>query len=159
MVEIGCTSNCNLKTGMDSVEFSKYLQQAIIPLYPDSQDIPGRTVILIVDSVPGRNDRDMIAALRARGFYHVAGVPNTTHVTQPTDRNYGPFKTIYRKNLTELTRQRQAKGSTIRPVDIPILVFGDGDKLRNVFNETFGVDINISIWKLIGISPFTYKCF
>ena len=47
---------------------------------------------------------------------------------------------------------------TIRPVDIPTLVFGDGDKLRNTFNETFGVDINLAIWKLIGISPFNRKC-
>ena len=26
VVERGCTANCNLKAGMDSVEFSKYLQ-------------------------------------------------------------------------------------------------------------------------------------
>ena len=47
---------------------------------------------------------------------------------------------------------------TTRPVDITILVFGDGDKLRNKFNDNFGVDINLAIWKLIGISPFTCKC-
>ena len=86
------------------MEFSKYLQQAIMPLYPDSQDIPGKRVLIIVDSGPGRYDRDMLAALRSRGFYLMAGVPNTTHVTQITDINYGPFKKIYRKNLTELTR-------------------------------------------------------
>ena len=159
MVERGCTANCNLKAGLDSVEFSKYLQQAIIPLYPDSQDIPGKMVIIIVGSVTGRYDREILVVLRARDFYIMAGVPNTTHVTHPTGRNYCSFKTIHRWNLTELTRQRQSQGLNIRPVYIPILVFGDGDKLRNTFNETFGVDINIAIWKLIGISPFTYKCF
>ena len=108
VVERGCTANCNLKARMHSVEFSKYLQQAIMPLYPDSQYITGKRVLIIVDSGLGRYDRDMLVVLRARGFYIVAGVPNTTHVTQPTDRNYGPFKTIFRENLTELTRQRQA---------------------------------------------------
>ena len=47
---------------------------------------------------------------------------------------------------------------TIRPVDILILVFGDGAKTRNTFNENFGVDINLAIWKLIGVIPFTRKC-
>ena len=113
---------------------------------------------MIVDSGLGKYDRKMLVALGARGFYLVAGVTNTTNVTRPTDRNYGPFKTVYQKNRTELTRQRQEQGLTIRPVDIPILVIGDDDKLRNTFNETFGVDINLAIWKLIGISPFTRKC-
>ena len=157
MVDRGFTANFNLKAGMDSMEFSKYLQQAIMPLYPDSQDIPGKRVLIIVDSGPVRYDREMLVSLRYRGFYLMAGFQNTTHVTQPTDRNYGPFKNIYRKNLTELTRKRQAQGLTIIPVDIPILVFGYGDRLRNAFNETFGVDINLAIWKLIGISPFTSK--
>ena len=57
VVEIGCTENCNSKAGMNSVEFSKYLQQAIMAMYPDSQDIPGKRVIIIVGSVPGRYDR------------------------------------------------------------------------------------------------------
>ena len=100
----------------------------------------------------------MLVALGSIGFYLMVGVPNTTHVTQPTDKNYGPFKNIYRKNLTELTRQHHAHGFTIILVDIPILVFGGGDKLRNTFNETFGVNINLAIWKLIGIGPFTRKC-
>ena len=60
VVERGCTANCNLKSGMDSVKFSKYLQQEIMPLYPDSQDIPGKRVILIVDSVPGLGDMSKI---------------------------------------------------------------------------------------------------
>ena len=145
VVERGCTANCNLKSGMDSEKFSKYLQQEIMPLYPDSQDIPGKRVLIIVDSGPGRYDRDMFMALRARGLYLMSGVPNTTHVTQPNDRNYGPFKMIYRNNLTELTRQSQAQGLTIRPVNITILVFRDGDKLRNTFNETFGVNTNLDI--------------
>ena len=48
----------------------------------------------------------MLATLRARGFYLMAGVPNNnnTHVTQATYQNYGQFKTIYRIGLKDLTR-------------------------------------------------------
>ena len=127
-------------------------------LYPDSQDIIGEMVLIIVDSVPGRYSIEMLVALRSMRLYLMVGVPNTTHVTQTTDQKYGPFKTIYRKNLTELTWQRQAQGLTIRLVYILILVFGDGDKLRNKFNETFRVNTNLAIWKLIGISLITCKC-
>ena len=129
-----------------------------MPLYTDSQYILGKRVLIIVYSGRGKYDREIVVALRARGLYLMAGVPNTTHVTQSTDRNCGPFKTVYQKNLTELTRKRKVKGLTIRTVDIPILVFDDGDKLINTFNDTFGFDINLAIWKLVCISPFTHKC-
>ena len=101
----------------------------------------------------------MLATLRARGFYLMAGVPNTTRVTQSTDRNYGPFKKIYRINLKELTRQRQASRTTIKVNDIPLLVFGGGGSgLRNIFEETFGASNNIAVWKEIGINPFNRNC-
>ena len=44
VVERGCTANCNLKAGMDSVKILKYSQQAIMTMYPDSQDITGNRV-------------------------------------------------------------------------------------------------------------------
>ena len=88
---------------MDAVEFEKYLSNRILPLYPDAKDVPLKRVAIIVDSGPGRLNLQMLAKLRVRGFYLIAGVPNTTHVTQATDRNYGWFKSIYRNNLTKLT--------------------------------------------------------
>ena len=146
VVENECKVNCNAKSGMDAVDFSKYLQTYVMPLYPDAQDNPGKRVLIIVDSGPGRIDMDMLATLRAHGFYLMAGVPNTTHVTQATDRNYGPFKTIYRTNLKELTRQHQASRTTIKVNDVPLLVFGGGGSgLRNTFEETTGVSNNISV--------------
>ena len=104
VVDNECTVNCNVKAGMDAVEFSKYLQTSVMPLYPDAQDTPRKRVLIIVDSGPGRLDLDMLATLRASAFYLMVGVPNTTHVNQATYRNYGPFKTIYIINLKELTR-------------------------------------------------------
>jgi len=67
--------------------------------------VTGKRVVIIVDSDTGRVSTDMIAELRLRGFYLILGVPNTTHVTQATDRNYGPFKKNYCDNLSKLTEQ------------------------------------------------------
>ena len=39
------------------------------------------------------------------------------------------------------------------------MVFGGGGSvLRNTFEETFGVNNNISVWKKIGINPFNRNC-
>ena len=59
---------------MDAVEFSMYLQTSVMPLYPDAKETPGKIVLIIVDSGPGRLDLDMLATLRARGFYLMTGV-------------------------------------------------------------------------------------
>ena len=48
-----CTANCNAKACMDAVEFSNYLQKSVMPIYPDTQDTPGKRVLIIVDSGPG----------------------------------------------------------------------------------------------------------
>ena len=122
VVENEFTVNCNAKAGMDAVEYLKYLQTSVMPLYPDAQDTPGKRVLIIVDSGNGQIDLDILATLRSCGFYLMANFTNTTHVTQETDRNYGPLKIIYRINLKELTRQRQASRTTIKVNDIPLLV-------------------------------------
>ena len=97
--------------------------------------------------------------LSARGFYLMSGIPNTTHTTQATDRNYGPFKTIFGVNLKELIKQRQASRTTMKVNGIPLLVFGSGGSgLRNTFEETFGVSNTIAVWKEIGINPFNQNC-
>ena len=75
----------NIKAGMDSIEFAKYIFSTILPLFPDSEDTPGKRVAIIVDSGPGRVNSSMLAQIRIRGFYLIPGVPNTTHVTQVTD--------------------------------------------------------------------------
>ena len=105
VIENECTVNYNTKDGMDAVEFSMYLQTSVMTLYPDAQDTPGKRVLIIVDIGPGRLDLDMLATPRARGFYLMAGVPNTTHVTQATDRKYGPFKT--RQYIELISRSSQ----------------------------------------------------
>ena len=96
--------------------------------------------------------------MRIKGFYLIPGVPNTTHVTQATDRNYGWFKSIYRTNLTKLTAHRAGnkekkseakqrdevppnKKETIQPTDIPLLIFG-GTVIDEEGVDSEGVDDN-----------------
>ena len=71
----------------------------------------------------------MLAQLRIRGFYLIPGMPNITHVTQVTDRNYGLFKLVYQYNpvkLTEYIVSDKSDKKTIQPTYIPLLIFGCG---------------------------------
>jgi hypothetical protein len=58
-------------------------------------DVPGKRVMLKVDSRPGRLNIELLAELHLLGFYLYPGVPNMTAVSQETDQNYSPFKTQY----------------------------------------------------------------
>ena len=35
-------ANCNMKAGMDVEEFCKYVEECIVPLYPDADDKPSK---------------------------------------------------------------------------------------------------------------------
>ena len=74
---------------MDTIEFAKYLESSIVPLYPNARDEPGLQVAVLVDSGPGHLNSVMLAEMKLLGFYLLPGVPNTTHITQATDQNYG----------------------------------------------------------------------
>ena len=54
VTELGVTANCNMKTGMDVEEFCKYVEDCIVPLYPNAEDKPDKRVLLIVDNGPGQ---------------------------------------------------------------------------------------------------------
>ena len=168
-----CTWGLNEKAGMNSVEVDKYLTNSILPLYPDVEDQPRKRyvafefyvvpfilflthvfvvinrVIIKVDSGPGRTNLEMLAYMRAVGVYCYPGVPNTTHVSQETDQNYGVFKSVFRDNLEILSQARFDINGTLQITDLPLLVFGGTDALTNVvirdsFSSAFSVDANIS---------------
>ena len=61
----------NEKGGMDDDEFEKYLKNSIIPLYPDALDVPGKRVMIKVDSGPGRMNIELLAELRLLGILSV----------------------------------------------------------------------------------------
>ena len=81
------TFGMNKKGGMTEDEFWKYLEKSVFPLHPDAKDKPSKRVIQKVDSGPGRLGEKMLASARLRGFILYPGVPNTTGVSQETDRN------------------------------------------------------------------------
>ena len=93
------TFGMNGKGGMDDEEFEKYVIKNLVRLWLNARDVPGRRVMLKADSDPGRTKKALLARLRLLGFILYLGVPNTTGISQETDRNYGPFKTQFRINL------------------------------------------------------------
>lgn len=66
---------------MDEREFFTYIRNLIVPLYPDTRDVPSKYVIIKVDSGLGRLNMALLAKLRANGFVLYPGVPNSTAVT------------------------------------------------------------------------------
>ena len=107
--------------------------------------MPLKRVLLKLDSGPGRMNLDMLADLRLQGVYVIPGVPNTTHVTQETDQNYGLYKSIYRGNLQLLSEARQKMRKLIMVSDLPLRVFGGYDLLER----------NLGCWKKCGAVSLT----
>ena len=106
-------------------EFHLFIMDSMVKLYPDVADLlPYKRVLIIVDSGPGQKDLLLLAKLKVRGFYLHAGVPNTTHVMQPTDQNYRLFKSMYHCNLETLVPfWRAKKDNASRQTNFLFLVF------------------------------------
>ena len=104
------TIGMNEKGGMDEAEFAKYILNSITPLFPNAKAVFGKWVIIKVDSGPGRMSKDLLAKLRFLGFILFLGVPNTTAVSQETDRLYGVFKLTSASTLRYLSRRNSQQG-------------------------------------------------
>ena len=162
------TLGMNEKGGMDTVEFEKYIFGSIVPLYDNSVDIPGRRVMIKIDSGPGRMNGDLTSRLQNLGFYLFPGLPNSTHVTQDTDQLYGPFKSNFQKNLERLYSNRLSAENretrTLQKADLGLLIFGGKDTVTNTdgyidaFAKTFDYDHCINAFKKIGAAPLTRAC-
>ena len=128
------TFGLNTKGGMDDREFRLYVINLILPLYPNTRDKPGVRLLLKCDSGPGRLQIKLLAELRFLGVYLYPCVPNTTAVTQDTDRTYGKFKCQYRANLEMLVDELVKQD---KPLSMPqhkhgLLVFGGIDPETNL---------------------------
>jgi len=109
-----------------------------------------------------------LATLRQLGFILFPGVPNTTAVTQETDRNYGPFKTQFRINLIHLTDARIAAGesTSLQPWIVGLCVFGGECPTKTVeiplsmsaFEKGFSKEACLSAWAKVGAAPCTRAC-
>jgi hypothetical protein len=96
------TIGMNKKGGMNNGKFNKYITNLIIPLFPDLEDVPGKRVLLKVDSGPGWNRTALLLKMRFQGVYLYPGLPNTTSAQQEKDINYGPFKSAIMTNLKNI---------------------------------------------------------
>ena len=108
-----CTFGLNTKGGMDNHEFEQYVMDSILPLYPDTYDRPGHRLLMKCDSGPGHLQVELLAKLWFLGVYLYPCVPNTTAVTQETDRTYGLFKSKYRTNLADLIDECVNQGKSV----------------------------------------------
>lgn len=126
-----------------------------------------------VDSGPGRVNVPMLARLKLRGFYLFPGVPNTTAVSQETDRNYGPFKTQFKKNLDQVVDERIKQNKlneddevsvSLPPWMVGLMVFGGTDPAtgftleKGAFEVGFSRAVCLSAWEKVGAAPLTRKC-
>ncbi len=163
-----CTFGMNDKGGMTKDEFEEYIKNSIITLYPDAADTPGKRVLLKADSGPGRKNTDLMAHLRARGFYFLPGLPNSTHVTQEMELLIGELKSVFYNNLENLTRgcllRRRAVPSGAEIVGL--LLFGGSffhnepdehtiKEYLNAFEVAGQKEKMTSYFKKIGFAPFT----
>ena len=163
-----CTIGMNEKGGMSDNEFEKYIDNSIIPLYPDLEDTPGKRVLLKEDSGPGHNGRDLLLKCHFCGLYIYRGLPNATSVQQETDHNYGPFKGIVSDNLKKISSAFYAAGLTI-PLNMATfgLILYSGTipvgpsttiTCQNALQETFNVESNLNSWKSVVAELHTRKC-
>jgi hypothetical protein len=104
----------NGKGAVSNKEFERYIDNSIVPLFPDLEDMPGKCILLKVDSGRGCNLRDLLNKCWFRGVYSYPGLPNSTSMQQETDINfYGPFKGVLWRNLAKIAMTCYAKGITI----------------------------------------------
>ena len=104
----------NGKGGMNNEEFERYIDNSIVPLFPDLEDMPGKCILLKVDSSHGCNWWDLLNKCWFRGVYIYPGLPNSTALQQETDINfYGPLKGVVWRNLAKIAMTCYAKEITM----------------------------------------------
>ena len=142
--EWSCTIRMNEKGGMNDEEFERYINNSIVPLFPDLEDTPGKGILLKVDSGPGRNGLDLLNKCRFRGIFIYPGLPNATSVQQETDIKGGLFKGVVRWNLAKIATTCYAKGikMSLGTSTFGLIVYGgvcpdSGVILENASESTF----------------------
>ncbi len=136
--------------GMKNKEFKCYIDNSIIPLFHDLEDMPGKCILLKVDSSRGCNLQNLLNKCRFRGVYIYPCLPNSTSMQQAADINfYGPFKGVVWRNLAKIAMTCYAKRITMSPgtSTFGLIVYGE------VYLD-FGVTLE-NAWIEIIIIPFT----
>ena len=109
--------------GKDDKEFFKYIQNSIMPHWPDACDIPGKRVMINIDCGQGRLNPNFFAECHVHGFVLFLGVPNSTTVRQYRNKNQCPFKLILWTDLNKFI--------SLQPWIFVVLIFGETDSETN----------------------------
>jgi hypothetical protein len=96
------TIGVNEKSRMDGVEFRQYFLNSIVPIFLDSNDVNGKRLMVKGDSRLDRLYENLLVEARTLGSILFPGVTYTGSVIQENDQNYGPIKTEFIKNLSQL---------------------------------------------------------
>ena len=146
---------------MTDEEFKKYIDNSIVPIYPDHEDTPGKR------TARGRNGRELLIKCQYRGLCIYPGLPNATFVHQEMDHNYGTFKSVVCDNLKKISSAFFAAGLPISMNTSTCGLFNYGSTIpvgmltitcQYALAETLDVASNINLWSKAGAVPHTRKC-
>ena len=160
-----CGIGMNEKGGMNDKEFDRYIDNTIMPLFPDTEDKPGKCVLLKVDIRPGRNYMDMMCKAPYRGIMIFRGLPNATSVQQETDHNCGLFKSMTQRNLDSIVTRCFARKEPIGLTSstIGLIVYGKvclqtGVVCKDAVAKAFSTKRNLGNWAAVKDVPFMMQC-
>jgi hypothetical protein len=117
----------NPKGGMNEEMFLKYVTELLMVLYPNSEDVSGKRVILKSDSGPGRLGIEYRFQAKAEGVYVYPGLPNGTEAGQECDQLFAYLKTLTGANQEKLYEARvrtEGDSATLSLKDSGLVVFG-----------------------------------
>jgi hypothetical protein len=114
--------------------------------------------MLKVDSGPGRMNLNLLAWLQQLGFVMYPGVPNTKHLSQETDQQYGGFKTQFTINLDTIVEGRINNGVSLafQPKLVGLPRFGEVNSktgvrvTRSAFKAGFSKEKCLCTWEKVG---------
>ncbi len=100
----------------------------------------------------------LLSLMCRMGFYMYPCVPNTTHISQETDKCYGLFKTQFAINLEQIVDARldQGKSLSLQPKVVGLPIFGRTDKETgfhvkvSAFQKGFNRCACILAWEKVG---------
>ncbi len=140
--------------GMNEDEFDKYINNSILLLFPNLEDVPGKRVLLKVDSCPERNGTALLLKARFQVVYLYPGRPNATSVQQETDINCGPFKSVIRTNLKNIASAHFTKWINVllKASTFGLICYGGvrpdlGVVLENALQVAFDTASNLHSWE------------
>ena len=111
----------------DNKLFLQWINEILVPLFPDAEDKAGYRVLLKSDSGPGRFSVEFRSVARSHGVYFFPGPPNGTELGQEMDQLYSLLKTLMEKNrklIFEARFRLHGKRAKTDVWDLPRILFG-----------------------------------